>query len=381
MSAESLPPPIPLDIPSEAPDAPAPPVRPGEAPAPAGLSITSYFTDSPPVRAMGVFVVVAAALAFMHLATPILNPVMLGIFFVTLSLPAYRWLNARHINKGLVLLALMLAILLIGIGLALLFYASGKALQEGLQAYSAQIDAAVQEAQQQLQALGVEVSSSTASGASDAARGALATIAGVLVDAVSAFTIAAILAAFLLLESSRIGSLLRTSMRELPFLGLTPQVMTAAVVYFFIRIRLNILTGALFGLSLWLLGVDYAWLWGLLTVVLSFVPYIGLVIAAAPATILAFAEYGAGRAIAVVLIVIVINGVVENIVAPTYTGKSLSLSTAVVFVAFLFWIWLLGPLGALLAMPITVLLMLTFARYESTRWLAELISGGELPQL
>jgi predicted PurR-regulated permease PerM len=167
-------------------------------------------------------------------------------------------------------------------------------------------------------------------------------------------------------------------MRDLPYIGVIPHVMEAAIQYFFIRIRLNVLTGLLFGTALWLLGVDYAALWGLITVFLSFVPYIGLVLAATPATLLAWAEFGIGRALLVVVLVIVINLVIENVIAPTYTGKELNLSPAVVFVSFFFWVWLLGPLGALLAMPITVLMMLTFSHYEPTRWIAQLIAGEPL---
>jgi predicted PurR-regulated permease PerM len=104
----------------------------------------------------------------------------------------------------------------------------------------------------------------------------------------------------------------------------------------------------------------------------------GLVLAATSAILLALVEFGVGRAAVVVVAVVFINLIIENVVAPTYTGKTLSLSPAVVFVSFLFWVWLLGPIGALLAMPITVLLMLTFGRYESTRWLAQLIGNAEL---
>ncbi|MGL4651271.1 MAG: AI-2E family transporter, partial [Caldilineaceae bacterium] len=311
----------------------------------------------------------------------ILNPVLLSIFMVTLSLPVYRWLGRHKIKKGIALLVLMAAILLVGAIILLLLWLSVDRLTDGLETYSMDLDAQIQATSEMLAGYGVTIGGETTSGLSKATSSALRGVVGALANVISQFGIALILAAFLIIEAPRFGHLLRTSMRDLPYIGLTPQVMQAAITYFFIRIRLNILTGLLFGVSLWLLGVDYAALWGVITVFLSFIPYIGLVIAATPATILAFAEFGAGRALLVVLVVVVINTIIENVVAPTYTGKTLSLSASVVFVSFLFWVWLLGPLGALLAMPITVLLMLTFARYEATRWLAQLISGGELPPM
>ena len=80
-------------------------------------------------------------------------------------------------------------------------------------------------------------------------------------------------------------------------------------------------------------------------------------------------------ALLVVIGVTVINVSVENIVAPVYTGRGLSLSPLVVFIAFFFWAWLLGPVGALLAMPITVLIMLILQGDERTRWLARIVGN------
>ena len=66
---------------------------------------------------------------------------------------------------------------------------------------------------------------------------------------------------------------------------------------------------------------------------------------------------------------------------PSYTGKRLTLSPSVVFVSFFFWGWLLGPVGAILSMPITVMLLLVLSSDEHTQWLARIISKtGELPQ-
>jgi predicted PurR-regulated permease PerM len=65
--------------------------------------------------------------------------------------------------------------------------------------------------------------------------------------------------------------------------------------------------------------------------------------------------------------------VAENILEPTMTGRALSLSTWVVFVMFFFWVWLIGPIGALLSMPITVLIVLVLQHNEPTQWVAALL--------
>ena len=71
---------------------------------------------------------------------------------------------------------------------------------------------------------------------------------------------------------------------------------------------------------------------------------------------------------------------IENILEPSYTGKKLSLSPTVVFASFFVWGWLLGPIGAILSMPITVMLFLVLGSNEQTEWIARIISrDGGLP--
>jgi predicted PurR-regulated permease PerM len=71
---------------------------------------------------------------------------------------------------------------------------------------------------------------------------------------------------------------------------------------------------------------------------------------------------------------IVLNVVAENVLEPTMTGRALSLSTWLVFIMFFFWVWLIGPVGALLSMPITVLIVLVLQHNEPTRWVAALLT-------
>jgi predicted PurR-regulated permease PerM len=140
-----------------------------------------------------------------------------------------------------------------------------------------------------------------------------------------------------------------------------------------VRTTLNLFTGIGFGLLLFILGVDYALLWGLLAFILSYVPYIGLFTAMIPPTILALGESGIVYAAIVVIGALIINLAIENIIEPRFTGKVLSLSPVVVIISFFFWGWLLGPTGALLSMPITVMIMLVTAEDERTQWIARII--------
>ena len=120
-------------------------------------------------------------------------------------------------------------------------------------------------------------------------------------------------------------------------------------------------------------------LWGVLTFFLSFVPYIGLVLAAVPAVVLALAEFGLSRAVLVIAGMIVIDTLVENVLSPMMMGRGLSLSPTIVFLSFTFWIWLLGAPGAFLAIPITIFVAVMFGTFPETRWLAS-IMGLRTPE-
>ncbi len=73
----------------------------------------------------------------------------------------------------------------------------------------------------------------------------------------------------------------------------------------------------------------------------------------------------------------ILNVVAENVLEPSMTGKALSLSSWLVFIMFFFTVWIIGPVGALLAMPLTVLIVLVLQGNERTQWLATLLTRGD----
>jgi predicted PurR-regulated permease PerM len=143
-----------------------------------------------------------------------------------------------------------------------------------------------------------------------------------------------------------------------------------------LRAIVNLVTGAGVTILLLALGVDFPVMWGILTFFLSFIPWIGLPIAVAPAVVLALAEHGIDRALLVIAGVVVINVVAENLLSPMLMGRGLSLSPTVLFIGFIFWAWLLGGPGAFLAAPLTIFVALIFQTFPETRWIASLMAVG-----
>src|ERR671911_234646 len=140
-----------------------------------------------------------------------------------------------------------------------------------------------------------------------------------------------------------------------------------------LRAIVNLVTGAGVVVLMFVLGVDFPLMWGILTFFLSFIPWIGLPLAVAPAVVLALAEHGIERALLVIAGVIVINVLAENALSPMLMGRGLSLSPTVLFIGFIFWAWLLGGPGAFLAAPLTIFLVLMLETFPETRWLARVM--------
>jgi predicted PurR-regulated permease PerM len=140
---------------------------------------------------------------------------------------------------------------------------------------------------------------------------------------------------------------------------------------------INFLVGAADAAFLMILGVDFPILWGLLAWFLGYIPSIGFWLALIPPFLLAFAEFGIGTALLVFIGYVLINGSVQNIVQPKLMGDEVDLSPLSVTAGLFIWTWIIGPMGALLAVPLTMAVQkLVLEPYDSSRWLAELMSAG-----
>jgi predicted PurR-regulated permease PerM len=146
--------------------------------------------------------------------------------------------------------------------------------------------------------------------------------------------------------------------------------------YFGTKALTSLATGILVSISLAIIGIDFPLLWGFLAFLLNFIPNIGSIIAAVPAILLALVQFGFPSAIATLIVFLVINVIIGNVVEPRLMGKNLGLSPLIVFISLIFWGWVLGTVGMLLATPLTMTLKIIFDNMEETRHLG-LILGDE----
>lgn len=140
--------------------------------------------------------------------------------------------------------------------------------------------------------------------------------------------------------------------------------------YMAIKTATSLLTGVLIALLLWLIGVDYPLLWGVTAFALNFIPNIGSVIAALPVVLLALVQLGVGACALSALAYFAVNLGVGSMLEPRMMGRGLGLSTLVVFVSLILWGWVLGVVGMLLSVPLTIAMKIALDSNENTRWMA-----------
>ena len=158
------------------------------------------------------------------------------------------------------------------------------------------------------------------------------------------------------------------------FAGKTRRFLVVTTVFGFIVAVLDTI-------ALLLLGIPLAVLWGLLSFVTNYIPNIGFLLGVGPPAVLALLIGGWPRTLAVLVVYSVINFVLQSLVQPRYVGDAVGLSTVLTFVSLVFWAWVLGPLGALLAVPATLLVMAVLVDVDpKARWAAAMLSAPDRPR-
>jgi predicted PurR-regulated permease PerM len=151
--------------------------------------------------------------------------------------------------------------------------------------------------------------------------------------------------------------------------------------YLAIKTVVSVFTGLFVGVWLYVLGVDHFELWAVFAFLFNYIPNIGSIIAAIPAVLMAFVQFGVGEAGLAALGFLLVNTVMGNVIEPRFMGRGLGLSTLVVFLSLIFWGWLLGSVGMLLSVPLTMIVKIALESREETRWFAILLSSDDEPSL
>jgi predicted PurR-regulated permease PerM len=204
----------------------------------------------------------------------------------------------------------------------------------------------------------------------------LTSVGGLLTNAVLIF----LTAVFILLEASSFSDKIRlnVSSAEATLAGFK-EFATRLNKYVVIKSAMSLATGIAVASWTRVCGLQFWLLWGLLAFLFNYIPNLGSILAAIPAIMLALLKYGLGGAIIVALGYLAINLILSNLLEPRFLGRGLGLSTLVVFVSLFVWAWILGPVGVLLAVPLTMTVKIALSSTGRTRWIAALL-GPEISE-
>jgi AI-2 transport protein TqsA len=358
------------------------PVR-DPAPAPEPVPVR----DAAPVprqsgwRAVNIYLLTAAAfvvvVAGMRASAGILVPFLLAIFVAVICAPLYQAMTRRRVPASLAIVGILLVMTAAVLALAGVLERTINSIAGRLPRYQAALFAQLDEVWRWLEGYGVELPETTLREYLDPQwlLRYLGTVASTLGDVLTTTFIIVIVAIFILLE----GSALPDKIRQAQGLSLETWTRLRQIVanvrrYMFLKTVMSLLTGAL--IALWCLacGIEFPILLGVLSFALNYIPTIGSIVAALPGILLAFIQFGLGTAALTTLAYVVINIGISNGIEPRYLGNGLGLSPLVVILSVLFWGWVLGAWGMLLAVPLTMTVKIALESSEDTRWIAVLMS-------
>ena len=328
---------------------------------------------SSPLLALAALVVVAAGI---KAAEQVMVPFLLAAFIATIAATPVFWLQRHRLPVGLAITVVVLALIAVLVGFGAIVAESADAFRERLPFYQERAVALLEPVLAFLGGLGIELSPELLDPgrALGFAGDALGSLGSVLTN--SFFILLAVV--FILTEAwsfpRKLGTVLKNPERDLPHFKRFAEKLNR---YFAIKTTVSVATGVFVGVALWLLGVDFPILWGLLAFLLNYVPNIGSVIAAIPPVLLAIMQLGPISAIATAGVFLVVNVVMGSVVEPKFMGRELGLSTLVVFLSLVFWGWMLGPVGMLLSVPLTMTVKIAMEANPSTNWIAHLLDPAD----
>ncbi|MGB5964216.1 MAG: AI-2E family transporter [Sulfurimonadaceae bacterium] len=327
-----------------------------------------------------VIVVIAAiiiVLGALKMAAVIVVPFLLASFIAVIIAPIYSWLIQKKVPTILALVAV------VG-GLVIVFSLLGVLIGTSVQSFSANMPVYEAKLQTQLSSLTNILSSyglikDDLTSMFNPAR-LMQYSATVLKGAGSVLTnsfMIFLIIIFMLLESTQFAKKLDIADGERETMKHVNEVLTKIKRYMALKAVISLVTGVIVTIVLTMIGLDYAVLWGLVAFLFNFIPNIGSILAAIPAVLLALVQLGTFGAIEVGIVYLAINIIIGSIIEPRIMGQGLGISTLVVFLSLIFWGWLLGPIGMLLSIPLTIMIKILLHTNENTRWLAILIGNGE----
>lgn len=341
-----------------------------------------------PTRTTGLLVTGAAlviVIAGVRAASSIIAPTMLALA-LTIAFHPLRAMLERRAPRWVASVVVLVAAVSMLLAMALAIIVSIGQLGKLIPSYASELDNIVAKVGSGLSDMGV--GSQQINGmlsAADAGRlvGLATTILSSVLSLLSSLFFIVTLLIFLAFDSAKTSRLADGARVYRPQLIDALVSFTAGTrSYLVVTTVFGLIVAVLDTILLWVLGVPGAFVWGVLAFMTNFIPNIGFIIGIIPPALIGLLEGGPSMMVAVIVLYSVVNMVFCSFIQPRYVGEAVGLSTSLTFLSLVFWTWVLGPIGAVLAVPMSLLLRAILVESDPEgQWRLPLISGqpGEDP--
>ncbi len=343
-------------------------------------------TGSPALRILIMTAGATVALWGMSMYAGYINSAMLAVLIVLACGPLVEWLRRRGLpNWATLVVTLLVAAIALAAFFLFLIFATAQFVQT-LPTYQAQAQALVQQVQAWLESMGFDAAGSAAvanqadpSAALDLTKSFLSALAGTL----GSLSTLALLMIFLFVDVILFpGRLAWQSQHGSSYAGRVSEFSGNLRQYIVVMVIIGTAIGTLNTIWFYLLGVPMPLLWGVLSGILNFIPFIGFWFGLLPPAILTLLAHGPERMLLMAAGYIVVNAAVQNIIQPRLVVTHLNLTPFMSLLSATFWPLVLGPVGAIIGVPLTMgVQALLFDADPSTRWLAAMMTATRPEQV
>ena len=325
---------------------------------------------------LGMLVIILTGIRF---AADIIVPFILALFIAVVLSPLVQRIVKLRVPR---VLAISLLVIIIVMAMVLLLAYLGTSLNElarTLPQYRSSLVIPLKSLEPWLVRLGIGVSVDEMVKYIDpnAAMTLITNLLAQLTNAMSSIFLLLLTVVFMLLEVPQLPTKFQQIMvRPVEGMAAIQRAIDSVSHYLVLKTAISLVTGLVVWGMLAALDVRFAFIWGLLAFALNYIPNIGSVLAAIPPIIQVLAFGGLYDALVVLAGYLIINLVFGNILEPRIMGRGLGLSTLVVFLSLIFWGWLLGPVGMLLSVPLTIIVKIALEQSVGGQSIAILLGDA-----
>lgn len=324
----------------------------------------------------GLIITIAGIKAF----ADVLGPVLLALMLTVAVHPLPNWLRQKGFPSPLAVVVAVLTVWAVLGALVVSLVVSVAQLSSLLPTYADRFDELIAHVDSVLAARGIgsdDIASMVSGIDAGSVFGLIESIVAGTLGVFSNLLFVVVVALFMSIDGMTYSTRIQVLDRIRPdiatafssFAGGTRSYLVVSTIF-------GLIVAVLDGVALWAMGIPLPVLWGLLAFITNYIPNVGFVLGVIPPALLALLQGGPGLMLAVIVVYSVLNVVIQSIIQPKFVGDAVGLSVTLTFLSLVFWAWVLGPLGAVLAIPVTLLAKAFLVDIDpSTRWADIFLSG------